>query len=49
MSWMDLIKGKTGAGNTCTIRRLLLGAGTQVRIFSKALRVGPEMFLRSEN
>ncbi|KAL9610430.1 MAG: hypothetical protein Q9167_004855 [Letrouitia subvulpina] len=29
MSWMDLIKGKTGAGNTCTIRRLLLGAGTQ--------------------
>ncbi|KAL8950719.1 MAG: hypothetical protein Q9222_003255 [Ikaeria aurantiellina] len=29
MSWMDLLKGKTGAGNTCTIRRLLLGAGTQ--------------------
>ena len=29
MSWFDLLKGKTGAGNTCTIRRLLLGAGTQ--------------------
>lgn len=29
MSWMELLKGKTGAGNTCTIRRLLLGAGTQ--------------------
>ncbi|KAL8768628.1 MAG: hypothetical protein Q9209_005187 [Squamulea sp. 1 TL-2023] len=29
MSWTDLLKGKTGAGNTSTIRRLLLGAGTQ--------------------
>ncbi|KAL8700104.1 MAG: hypothetical protein Q9201_005633 [Fulgogasparrea decipioides] len=29
MSWMELLKGKTGSGNTCTIRRLLLGAGTQ--------------------
>ncbi|KAI4172505.1 MAG: hypothetical protein LQ343_003499 [Gyalolechia ehrenbergii] len=29
MSWIDLLKGKTGAGNTHTIRRLLLGAGTQ--------------------
>ncbi len=29
MSWTDLVKGKTGAGNTSTIRRLLLGAGTQ--------------------
>ncbi|KAL8998737.1 MAG: hypothetical protein Q9169_002292 [Polycauliona sp. 2 TL-2023] len=29
MSWTDLLKGRTGAGNTCTIRRLLLGAGTQ--------------------
>ncbi|KAL8690822.1 MAG: hypothetical protein Q9218_003818 [Villophora microphyllina] len=29
MSWMELLKGKVGAGNTCTIRRLLLGAGTQ--------------------
>ncbi|KAL8869995.1 MAG: hypothetical protein Q9174_003856 [Haloplaca sp. 1 TL-2023] len=29
MKWMDLLKGKTGAGNTATIRRLILGAGTQ--------------------
>ncbi|KAL8635464.1 MAG: hypothetical protein Q9228_007044, partial [Teloschistes exilis] len=29
MSWTDLLKGKTGAANTSTIRRLLLGAGTQ--------------------
>ncbi|KAL8671441.1 MAG: hypothetical protein Q9168_004070 [Polycauliona sp. 1 TL-2023] len=29
MSWADLLNGRTGAGNTCTIRRLLLGAGTQ--------------------
>ncbi|KAL9042056.1 MAG: hypothetical protein Q9180_000863 [Flavoplaca navasiana] len=29
MSWTDLLKGRTGAGNTCTIRRLILGAGTQ--------------------
>ncbi|KAL9635818.1 MAG: hypothetical protein Q9204_002476 [Flavoplaca sp. TL-2023a] len=29
MSWTDLLKGKTGVGNTCTIRRLILGAGTQ--------------------
>ncbi|KAL8962994.1 MAG: hypothetical protein Q9193_000696 [Seirophora villosa] len=29
LSWMQLLKGKTGTGNTCTVRRLLLGAGTQ--------------------
>ncbi|KAI4183355.1 MAG: hypothetical protein LQ346_006356 [Caloplaca aetnensis] len=29
MSWGDLLRGRTGAGNTCIIRRLLLGAGTQ--------------------
>ncbi|KAL9012355.1 MAG: hypothetical protein Q9173_002873 [Seirophora scorigena] len=29
LSWMQLLKGKMGAGNTCTIRRLILGAGTQ--------------------
>ena len=30
VGWLDLLRGKTGAqGGTCTIRRLLLGAGTQ--------------------
>ena len=30
VGWMDLLRGRTGAqGGTCTVRRLLLGAGTQ--------------------
>ena len=30
VGWMDLLRGRTGAqGGTCTIRRLILGAGTQ--------------------
>ncbi|MCJ1321232.1 hypothetical protein MMC15_006576 [Xylographa vitiligo] len=30
VGWMDLLRGRTGTqGGTCTIRRLLLGAGTQ--------------------
>ncbi|MCJ1405970.1 hypothetical protein MMC19_000035 [Ptychographa xylographoides] len=30
VGWMDLLRGRTGSqGGTCTIRRLLLGAGTQ--------------------
>ena len=29
MSWWDLVRGRTGAAKTSTIRRLLLGAGTQ--------------------
>ena len=27
--WKDLLRGRTGADDTCTIRRLLLGMGTQ--------------------
>ena len=29
VSWWDLLRGRTGNGKTCTIRRLLLGAGAQ--------------------
>ena len=29
VSWWDLLRGRTGSGKTCTIRRLLLGAGAQ--------------------
>ena len=29
VGWWDLLRGKTGPGHTSTIRRLLLGAGTQ--------------------
>ena len=29
VSWADLLRGRTGTGKTCTIRRLLLGAGAQ--------------------
>lgn len=29
VSWWDLMRGRTGTGNTSTIRRLLLGAGAQ--------------------
>lgn len=29
VSWWDLMRGKTGTAGTCTIRRLLLGAGAQ--------------------
>lgn len=29
VSWWDLLRGRTGQAGTCTIRRLLLGAGTQ--------------------
>ena len=30
VGWLDLLRGRTGAsGRTCTLRRLILGAGTQ--------------------
>lgn len=29
VSWWDLLRGRTGNGKTCTIRRLALGAGAQ--------------------
>ena len=29
VSWWDLLRGKTGGAKTSTIRRLILGAGTQ--------------------
>ncbi len=29
VSWWDLMRGKTGSGNTSTVRRLVLGAGAQ--------------------
>ena len=29
VSWWDLLRGRTGTAGTCTIRRLLLGAGAQ--------------------
>ncbi|MCJ1465579.1 hypothetical protein MMC07_004198 [Pseudocyphellaria aurata] len=29
VSWWNLVRGKTGQAGTCTVRRLLLGAGTQ--------------------
>lgn len=29
VSWWDLLRGKTGQGKTSTVRRLILGAGTQ--------------------
>lgn len=29
ISWWDLLRGKTGDAGTCTLRRFLLGCGTQ--------------------
>lgn len=29
VGWWDLLRGKSGSQGTCTIRRLILGAGTQ--------------------
>ncbi len=29
VSWWDLLRGRTGSAGTCTIRRLILGAGAQ--------------------
>ena len=29
VSWWDLLRGRTGGAKTSTVRRLILGAGTQ--------------------
>ena len=42
VGWLDLLRGRTGPqGGTCTIRRLLLGAGTQAMQQLAGINVSP--------
>lgn len=45
VAWKDLLRGKTGKeGGTCTIRRILLGMGTQAMQQLSGINVTREVF-----